>query len=321
MANNEYNILMFGPTAVGKTSLLTSMYKGLNGLIDFGGLNINADETSSKQFQETYIQMINIFKQEELLVKTGIAAGQDEREFKFELLDHSNKEPFMKINFIDIPGEWVGLNAKDYQIKKVKEHIIKSDILLITIDSPAMMEHGGDHMPKINNPDIINDALVRIIKADKNRLIIFCPVKCEKYLDTEVKSNNSFALTKETKKYYGKSLDYFRKNLSNNICVAITPVQTLGGVRLQKVIVENGEPLFSFVKKTADSKLSPKDCDQPLRYILSFILSQHISNEGFWSWLFGSNRFVRNALIKFSRGIKKETPFEIIQGENLLDVK
>lgn len=313
------NILMFGPTAVGKTSLLTSMYICLDKLVDEGGLNLVPDGSSGRILDQTSKEIIEIFKKDELLVKTGINATEAIREFKFFLSSAKEKKPFLAINFIDVPGEWIGINAKDDHIKRIESLVITSDILLIAIDTPAMIENDGVYMNDINNPDTINKDLMRIIKADKKKLIIFCPVKCEKYLNSN--EQNNLSINTKIKSHYEKLLNYLSKNLSSSVCVAITPVQTLGGIRFQRIIeneIENELPSFIFVKKTPNSTYSPQDCEQPLRYALSFILSEHLKKEGFFPWLFGWNNFVRDALRKFSEGRKQNNPFEVIQGNSLL---
>ncbi|NEQ78700.1 MAG: hypothetical protein F6K23_40360, partial [Okeania sp. SIO2C9] len=82
---------------------------------------------------------------------------------------------------------------------------------------------------------------------------------------------------------------------------------------------------FGFRKyPTADAEYSPQDNDQPLRYLLAFLLKLHLDRSPALLraviQILGGDAAVRKAVKEFAKGIKTRDGFAIIQGKELLEI-
>ncbi|GGA21030.1 hypothetical protein [Okeania sp. KiyG1] len=82
-------------------------------------------------------------------------------------------------------------------------------------------------------------------------------------------------------------------------------------------------PTFGFRKISRDAEYNPVDNDQPLRYLLRFLLKmQHEGRtpkflQAVVTWI-GLNVHIKNALTQFSKGSKKTGGFAVLQGRYFL---
>jgi hypothetical protein len=89
------------------------------------------------------------------------------------------------LEFQDYPGGWILPN--DSQRSTVVEYLKNSPVTIIAIDTPALIEKDGQYNEPINMSTDITYLLREAYEADNNqspqkRLVIFAPVKCEKYM-------------------------------------------------------------------------------------------------------------------------------------------
>lgn len=194
---------------------------------------------------------------------------------------------------------------------------------MIPIDAPALMEEKGRYHERINRPQQIKDLFKKAYKdLDSPRLIILAPVKCEKYLQDEKTAKE---LARRVDEGYKVLLEYLNsEKLSPWIASVITPVQTVGGLVFSRIEPdENGTPDFYFRKVRHDAKYDPEDSEQPLRYLLSFLLKIHLQhrNSGFFSFIrdwMGSDTHLKEAIETFSRGCKTTGGFTVLTGKKWL---
>ena len=141
----------------------------------------------------------------------------------------------------------------------------------------------------------------------------------------------SLELNSRIKEEYKRLFDLFNSEaLQSKVVTVITPVQTVGSVIFSRVEEKNGEPHFMFRKTGQDAKYSPKDSEQPLRYLLRFLLKLHLTNNRNWEWLSFDLNFLRdifglddafiNAIRELSKGCKSGNGFSVLQGHSLLDI-
>ena len=62
-------------------------------------------------------------------------------------------------------------------------------------------------------------------------------------------------------------------SLAQNVAVVITPIQTLGEIVFHKSPKNRYEPIF--MKTQAHAKYNPRDSEQPLRYVLRYVMRLH----------------------------------------------
>jgi len=109
--------------------------------------------------------------------------------------------------------------------------------------------------------------------------------------------------------------------LLQNVAVVVTPVQTVGTVVFSHVEVKDGKPFFWF-HQTNNPKYNPIDSEQPLRYILRFLLKKYTERKGLRSWLgklFGQDEPFKQAVAEIAKGCKNGDGFAVLQGQNLLN--
>ena len=183
----------------------------------------------------------------------------------------------MQVDFLDYPGEW--LTDKEHK-KLLLENMKKSQVLMIAIDTPHMMEEGGAYNRRRNFCHEIGEMIKMALEQShpQRMLVLFVPLKCERYLnDHEMDS-----VITATMKSYEELIRYLKK-YPVRYEVAVTPIFTLGNAQFSRFERENGEikinPQFGTPEKaiycfpnTSSTKPEPKYCEQPLVYLLAYLM-------------------------------------------------
>lgn len=138
----------------------------------------------------------------------------------------------MSLEFVDVPGEAMEPKNKtlyaDLEIQ-VKE----SDIYIIAIDTPFLME--ADEAVNIiyNRVKEIEGVMMQMVTPDEcnkcdRRLVLFSPVKCEKWLD----AGQGDLLASKVCRVYRNLINAFVNN--PNVSMWIMPVATAGGIEFAR---------------------------------------------------------------------------------------
>ncbi len=324
---HELTVTMLGPTGVGKTSLLTAMYEQFSTNIGKTDLQLTPDEESSALLQERLIQLKSLL--DDFETKSGVVRGdrgepEDLRSFVFGL-GRRGKAPSLQLRFRDYPGGYHLPRATPKQKQFIKDLLQECVSVLIAIDAPALMEQRGKWNELNNRPQQITDIFRTAYQdLESPRLVIFSPVRCEKYMQNE---RLSLELVQRIKEEYKGLFELFSSDsLLSNLVVVITPVQTVGSVVFSRIETKNGEPYFRFRKVGHDARYSPKDSEQPLRYLLRFLLKLHLTNNRNWGFLnfirdvFRMDNHLVNAIRELSIGCKSSGGLEILQGDHWLNL-
>lgn len=317
----QLKIAMLGPRGVGKTSLLTAMYEQFEHTIGKTNLQLTPDLESSAILQERLGELKSLTDNFE--AKGGIEGTESPRSFIFALGKKGAKAS-VQLHFQDFPGGYFDTKSAPEDKKYVEELLRESVAVLIAIDAPALMEDEGKWHDAINRPQQITNFFQRVYQDLKSpKLVIFAPVRCEKYLEDLTSANT---LLKRIKDKYAKLLDLFSSDaLLPWIVSVVTPVQTVGTVVFSKIREIDGTPHFYFRKTEHDAEYSPKDSEQPLRYLLRFVLKLHLDNKnwGFFNpirvWL-GWDEHLKEAARQSANGCKSTWGFTVIQGEKWLNI-
>ncbi|CAD5949390.1 hypothetical protein NO108_02823 [Planktothrix rubescens] len=324
--SQEIKIAMLGAKGVGKTSLLTAMYDQFENTVGTTNLQLIPDLKSSARLQEKLGQLKSLL--DDFEATGGLQGDTDFTSYTFNFGKKGSK-PSMSLKFEDYKGGYLGgKNISDQE--KIQDILNKSGILLIVIDTPALIEKKGRYHDLINRPQQIKDFIARAFQELKEpRLIIFVPIKCETYLKNEQSKKE---LLRRVREGYSTLLGFLNSDLVYPwVASVITPVQTVGTVVFSDmdVIKEGGKeyPHFKFHKIYHDAQYSPKDSEQPFRYILRFLLKLELYNRDY-HW--GPFRFIR-AFFNLDKDLKqaaqkvaencKSNPkdgFVVLQGEKYL---
>jgi hypothetical protein len=287
MLTNELNIIMVAPRMIGKTSILAAMHEEFDKTFEQANLQTWTDDSKTLQaITECKRVLRTIDPKFEKFVhgNDNLIDPWNDEGFVFELGSGGRK--FLKLRFTDPAGEYFNLNATQKQKDYVKQQLLKCDAVIIPIDATALMEKktgrvnysevGTWHEEK-NDPErittLLKDAYAGLTVP---RLIILAPVKCETYMRTSQDADN---LLQHVQIGYQKLLNFLKSDgLFGQVAVVVTPVQTVGNVVFAYHKTDDrGFTRFYYNKTEIKAPYAPKDGDQPLRYVLRFLLN--LSNE------------------------------------------
>jgi hypothetical protein len=254
------------------------------------------------------------FKLAKELQEGGIQGTAKPRTFVFKI-GRLGESPKLKLTLWDCPG---GYLVKPEGKQFIEEHLTKSVAVLIAVDAPALMEAKGKYHDYRNRYLDVKAWFQSIYGSlDSKRLVIIAPIKCESYMKNEQSAKKLLARIKEE---YKGLLQFFKSdNLAEKVAVVVTPVQTVGNVFFSNIEVNNGEPDFIFKKPDIDADYAPQDNEQPLKYLLRFLLKNYLKKRKF-GWIadiFGKDDFLYQAVYELAKDCKTNNGFEIIQGKNL----
>lgn len=317
---SELRISMLGGTGVGKTSLLTALYDQFDANIGSTDLQLTPDEESNLQLAKSKKLLENLVHQFETSEPT-ITGTATKREFVFGL-GKKARHPSLRLRFVDYPGKYItSQNANERQI--VNELLKSSAAIVVAIDTPAMLEQRGKWNLFVNLPDEVLGIFKQTYQELSDpRLVILVPMKCEKY----IKEHREYEVLDAVKKSHKRLLELFQSEpLRDKVAVVITPVQTVGGVFFSHIKEINSEPEFFYRPIGMQATYAPKDSEQPLRYLLRFLVKMHHKERSqSWGWfsfvrrMFNLDTHLLTAATKFSDGCKTSNGFEVVQGKDLL---
>lgn len=282
---SNFNILMISPRRTGKSSMLASMISNFDTVCSYSQIHLKADESTKDLLKNKTDSLEEKIKKH----KVGESFPIDENrttqpyDYTFTLTVNGSEKKHTLI-FTDING---GIIYNDLELDNLKEKISKSQILIIAIDTPHLMEENGRFNKPFNNPHKMESLLHNFSEKEPVKLILFIPLKCEKYyyegrMD-EVNSRVKMAYA-DLLKEYGTN-----PKVKSQYTVAITPILTAGGIVFDDfgrdefgevdAIRESSNPELFYRPKKAFYKLyqnkpyfCPQFCEQPVLYLLNFIL-------------------------------------------------
>jgi hypothetical protein len=315
--SKELKITMLGARGVGKTSILTALYDQFASTIGKVDLQLTADDETMNLLDNRLGQLKAFL--DDFEATGGLEGDENPQYFKFDL-GKKGAKPSLRLIFQDFPGGYLQQNPQF-----IKQALTNCIAVIIAVDAPALMEDKGKWHEMINTPKRITNFFQQTyVDLPEPRLIILVPVRCEKYLQNEQDAKN---LLHRIKDKYKDLLELFSsENLRDKVACVVTPVQTVGTVVFSRIEQRNNKPHFHFRKISHDAEYQPKDSDQPLLYILSFILK--IRYEKIWRIvIFFQDLFsIDNFLLESAKKSVKECKFTgggfaVLQGRDKLDIK
>jgi hypothetical protein len=241
-----FKIGIVGPTRVGKTSLIASILKDGQSLLQGTPVSIKPFGTKTErrlsQHQKELEGSISAGE-----FDSGAVSGTEES-FKYELhLDPGVKGAGIRFGLLDYPGGWIDASRRpeerEEEWKDCKRWMKESSVLIVPVESAVMMEADTKHRRRsvsyiLNTVDV--EQVVR--EWAKNRaaiphepaLLIFCPVKCESYFaDNGGLRDNSQQLFKAFEDYYHEVIKA-TKGEAPQAKLLYMPVDTIGCVEITR---------------------------------------------------------------------------------------
>ena len=274
----DIKVCMLGARGVGKTSVLTSIFYDGNSKEGFYGTKIRlmATPDTGAELNKQRERLSDVFKHRENIAAIGGTSGVSEFKLMLGLL---NDEANINLLITDYPGEKV-VSDESYVAERIRE----SQVVIVAIDTPYLMEDNGIHDEEKNQTSIIKQFLLDNVGSLKEKIVLFVPLKCEKYLDLKrdksTRTDCSELLADKVESQYKDVVDELKK--TKNVAVAITPILTMGGVAFDQFAANSeggtGAKYRFYDGETADgtnAKYTPLFCSQPIFYLLSFVTRQY----------------------------------------------
>lgn len=283
------NIIMVGPSGVGKTSLLASMYSHIRDEVRELGCTFVSGAGCTDELEERKAELKRLAEAPGVRVDLdlGPKPSPEERTFDF-ILQIKQGIPNVSLKFIDLPGGWY-VGRGDFE--KADTMLAESQVVVVAVDAWALMEQKDDsgigkYNAQINKPSVICQALERasIKQAGAPPVILFVLVKAEKYLHND-QGEELFQTAEACYKPLMESL------IVKKYPIAGCWVETIGGLELNSVIERDGRPIGNFRRlQGKQGGYHPRHCSVPLRLVFRMAL-ESVSNGtsthpgGFWETL------------------------------------
>ncbi len=292
----ELKVCMMGPRAVGKTTILTSIFHDADRKTNSSRIYFNpANDLTRDILERGESQLSQMFREipdEKNALLPGIASS-DVTEFRFKLglkggTGKKDKNSSVDVVITDFPGEYVEETHVEHH--KVINFIKESQVILLAIDTVHLMEEEGKFNEARNRSQYMCEKISQILKRlspEERKLILLVPLKCEKYVLNKQQSQMDAAVASA----YSMLIHDIENNYKSQIGVFITPIQTIGSVVFDSFERDkNGEIIlemmdnncprkanFKFYRVFPDRKpiYMPAYCIQPLYYLIAFALEQY----------------------------------------------
>jgi hypothetical protein len=249
VSNGEvYNIGVVGPTAVGKTTLITAILTDCQRQLYGRGIKMTAiGAATARQIAENGRAL-----------NESLAAGRFDpgslhgttEPFTFQLmLDPGVQGCEIRLALLDYPGAWLdpavleraGPGA-EAEWAKCQRFIDQSTILLVPVDAAVLME-ATLASQKGAVPSILDTFQVQQVAMswaqERNRrpeepaLLLFCPLKCESYFaDNGGHRDQSHELQTRIRAMYRDVIDTVRGEAGDGVQIYCCPIDTIGCVSL-----------------------------------------------------------------------------------------
>lgn len=306
---------MLGPRAVGKTSIMASIFSDSRDEIAGTKLYFRPQKETSSILTSKKLQLMNVIVHRESVVDKPnagvIEATNAITPFDFEM-GVLGREKSVNISISDFPGEYL-----DCQPKVVSDFIAESHIVMVAIDTPYLMEEDGKYNEEKNDVGKVISFITKHSESIKDKMILLVPLKCERYFH----DGRIDEVTSRVKKTYEELIMFCGKN---NIACAITPIQTLGGVEFDE-FVDNNNAFSNLTKLSTyrfygdNPKYTPMFCVQPLYYLLTYVANcyewENAQKNSFFGKLKGSLLSILKDDVDFFHEIKKLSS-KVITDEN-----
>lgn len=316
-ATPTLSICMMGPRSVGKTTVLTSIFhESQSQICDGSSIYLKALDSNTNTLNDYYTMLVDAVAKKNA---SNLPASNTISEFQFGLGLVGRAES-VRLTVRDFPGEYLTSTIKSDR-EEIYDFMANATVILIAVDTPYLMEEYGRYNAEKNKVDIVTHYLKDNVAAIKNKLVLFVPLKCERYMHDGKLSQ----VSEKVKSTYKDLVEYFSQN---NIASFVTPIMTLGGIEFDSM---KDSSIPGEISKVAvyrswkdNPEYKPLFCSQPLYYLLTYVANyyewQKKQKKGIWdSFLDSFFSFIKNDA-KFFEEMKKLTRFVIYNKNGFIPI-
>lgn len=240
-----HQILMLGGRRSGKSSILASIVYALGQNSELFSITDQTDYTmkdglgislNAKRIEiDNYLRnRRNAGRNSHFLVDMTPNKGESNYNLETQIKGASK----VRFDFVDVQGESMEVTSPYHS--RVKELVGQSDVFVVAIDTPYLMQDINENINAVwNRTEEITSLLanIKIENEDVDRkLIILCPVKCEKW----TQSGQAEKVTERVCQAYKRMINNWVNHSAVDIWVM--PIETAGGIVHSKLL--DGYRLF-----------------------------------------------------------------------------
>ena len=242
MEENKLKIAVVGAEGSGKTSIISALFQFAENAefrpedwkdyhIKVKGRGFFSDEKTTAIYE--HVQKKYEEYSSNLDIPTEIERKMNFDEYAYKMSIFSSK---FEITFCDTPRM---SESDSYSNRRINNVMKSADVIIVAIDTPSIMEEHQCYERIIRTA---NDCALRLnnaMNAQQSKLVIFVPVKCEKYYYNETLSQVSSRVRDLYQLFFERyvCIHSAKNKISNKgICgtsrsfAVISPLVTLGGV-------------------------------------------------------------------------------------------
>lgn len=194
----DLQVMMLGGRRCGKTAVLASMFHAIkhgaaNEYLTFSDctvLRTKGVETQDSLTGKTaeLLDLLSRPNTSTFLVDQG--PSKYWWDYRLKIQTRGTNRAF-HINFRDVPGEF--FRAGNGHEEEVRAYIKQCAVFIVVVDTPYLMESANPenllcndgHNMQVNRLEEIQSFLTNVNKEDnQGKMVVFCPVKCEKWYNT-----------------------------------------------------------------------------------------------------------------------------------------
>jgi choline dehydrogenase-like flavoprotein len=297
--SNEIVMTMLGAEAVGKTTLLATMFAKLVNLSDGKGFSLSASHDTSVNLTKAIGNLASVIEQPAFTDLNRLLPGtQGIGKNEFTILFKNQKE--VNLSIYDHAGGLMMADKEDATFADFRKMLTQATTIINVVDGAAMVEGSELYSDKIHKPLRLVELLRPVLNNGKKHLVLFVITKCETWLKTD---HGKKQLKDAFEKRHKVVLDLVRGQ--DNAVGVLMPVKTLGCVEFS--VVENLGKSNEKITFTRNPTLNfnPEYIEQPLAYAMSFVLSQYLANLSWWQRFRHGGEY-EEALLKLHKKCRSE---------------
>lgn len=315
------DVAMLGASGTGKTSLVASMYSDfVSGVYDTGLTLEPQDETTAFWLHERRAELERIARDIRLR-EPGIPGGRESRDLVLSLRRTAGggERESLRIRFTDYPGGWLFGDptqrppAAGSHQEELEQRMSDSQVLLVAVDTPALMWDDGRHHQAFNSPLIVMQRIQRWLDNGQRSTVVFVPLKCEKWVRTsegEAQASAIEALSERTREGYKEALQVLSRHETTR--VLFSPVQTVGGLdHIGFTTATDGRTESVFGAHSAQARYEPRWTVEPLRAVVHDVVTRRLEQRGLVEtvvdWLTSRDEPLKKALVELSSDVGPTT--------------
>lgn len=324
---------MLGARGVGKTSVVTAIFDDSMTCNGFGRTRIamTAVPQTGSTLSHQRDLLMDVFDNRTDIAAIPASSGESKFYFKVGLLEST---PCIDLTITDYPGEWL-----NDQPQTVSQKIKDSQVIIIAIDTPYLMENNGIYNEAKNKVALTTKFISDNLNTFKNKLVMLVPLKCEAYFGFTPNGRRNDRTAEMTSKVlyaYSDMISMLKDN--GDTAVMIAPILTVGGVVFKEFITVDGIQVAKYKfydGETEDGSKAiykPRFCAQPIFHMLSFVAQQYVryrKSVGFFGSFFqeisdffsDNNEFLIEMEKINEKRLKDGNGYKIVCGQDLFFTK